>query len=93
MALKRQCTEVREGVAQVKSRKRQCPEFREREALAKALKHHCPEVRKREAYAKKQSHIKQSSILLFILQASEAFIMAAREGPDARERREIQALT
>ena len=38
-----------------------------------------------------QTHIKQSSTPLSILQASEAFIMATREGPDARERRrEIQ---
>ena len=59
--------------------KHQRPEFREREAQAKALKCQCHEVRKREAHAKKQSHIKQSSIPLSILQASEAFIMGTRE--------------
>ena len=82
MALKCQHHEVREREAQVKSLIRQRPEFREREAQAKALKRQCPQVRKREAHAKKQSRVKQSPIPLSILQASEAFIMATREGPD-----------
>ena len=59
--------------------KRQRPEVREREAQAMALKRQSPEVRKGEAHAKKQSRVKQSSISLSILQASEAFIMATRE--------------
>ena len=82
MALKRQRPEVREREAQAMVLKRQRPEVREREARAKALKRQCPEVRKREAHAKKHSHIKQSSIPLSVLQASEAIIMATREGPD-----------
>ena len=82
MALKRQRPEVREREAQAMVLKRQRPEVREREARAKALKRQCPEVRKREAHAKKHSRIKQSSIPLSVLQASEAFIMATREGPD-----------
>ena len=62
--------------------KRQCPEFRVKEAQAKAAKRHCPEFREKEAHAKKQNQIRWSCSPSTIIQASEAFIRATKEGPD-----------
>ena len=82
MAAKRQCTEFKEKEAQAKATKRQCAAFREKEAQAKATKRHCPEFREREAHAKKQSRIRQACTPSTIIQASDVFIRATKEGPD-----------
>ena len=81
-ATKRLCAEVRVKESQSKAAKRQCAEFREAEAQAKATKRQCPEFRKKEAQAKKQSRLRQACTPSDIVQASEAFIRATREGPD-----------
>ena len=82
MAAKRRCADFREMEAQAKATKRRCADFREMEARAKVTKRQCPEYREREAHAKKLSRIRQACTPSTILQASEVFIRATREGPD-----------
>ena len=56
MALKRQCPEISEREAQVKSLGNgQCPEVREREAQAMALKRQCQRERSSAGYGSETS--------------------------------------
>ena len=57
-------------------------EGREKEAQAKATNRQCPEFRAKEMHAKKQNRIRQGCTPTTIIQASEAFIRATKEGPD-----------
>ena len=74
--------EAKEKEAQAKATKRQCAAFREKEAQSKATKRQCPEFREREAHAKKESRIRQACTPSTIIQASDVFIRATKEGPD-----------
>ena len=77
--------EIREKEAQSMATKCQRPEFREKEAQAKATKCQCPEFRERErekVHAQKQYRIRRSCTPYTVLQASEAFSTAIKEGPD-----------
>ena len=60
----------------------QCAEFREKEAQAKATERQCPEFRAKEMHAMKQNRIRRGCTPTTIIQASEAFIRATKEGPD-----------
>ena len=98
MATKRQSADYREKEAlakatirqsvdysekdQAMATKRQSADYREREAQRKATKRQSCEYREREEQAKKQCRIKQKSTPSNILQASQAFIAATKEGPD-----------
>ena len=82
MATKRQSADDREREAQAMATKRQSADYREREAQGKATKCQSSEYREREAQAKKQCCIKQKSTSSNVLQASQAFIAATKEGPD-----------
>ena len=81
-ATKRQSVDYREKEAQAMTTKRHSADYREREAQGKATKRQSCEYREREAQAKKQYRIKQKSTPSNILQASQAFIAATKEGPD-----------
>ena len=81
-ATKRQSTEYREREAVAKATKRQSAEYREREAKAMASKRQSDDYREREAQAKRQCRIRERSTASSILQASQAFIAATKEGPD-----------
>ena len=71
-----------EREAHDKATKRQSTDYREREAQQKATKRQSSEYREKEAQAKKQCRIKQRSTPSNVLQASQAFIAATKEGPD-----------
>ena len=47
-----------------------------------ATKCQCAKFKEKEAHAKKQHRIKQRSTPCSLLQASQAFIMATKEGPN-----------
>ena len=81
-ATKRQSADFREREARAKATKCQSADFRVKEAQAMATKRQSADFREKEAHAKKQHRIKQSSIPCSIRQASHAFIIAAKEGPD-----------
>lgn len=81
-AIKRQFADVRKREAQAMATKRQSADYRKRQAQAIATKRQSADYREREAQAKKQSRIRQTCIPNSVLQASQAFISATKEGPD-----------
>ena len=82
MTAKLQSADYKEKEAQAMAIKRQSADYREKEAQRKATKHQSSEYREKEAQAKKQCRTKQRSTPSNVLQASQAFIAATKEGPD-----------
>jgi hypothetical protein len=82
MFTKRQSADYREKEAEAIVTKRQSADYREKEAQAMATKRHRTEYREIEAQGKKQSRMRQKSTPSSVLQASQAFITATKEGPD-----------
>ena len=76
-----QSADFREKEAQAKAAKRQFADYREKQAQAMATKHQCARFKEKEAHAKKPHLIKQRSTPCSLLQASQAFIMATKDGP------------
>ena len=82
IATKCQSADYREKEAQAMATKRQYTDCREKEVQAKATKRQSSEYREIEAQAKKQCRIRQRSTPSSVLQASQTFIAATKEGPD-----------